>query len=85
MYSNAAIPSSYPKISNRARRRLADDTIKTAQAATAILLGCLAQRGGEIIVTQGTLDQIGPKLADLDFVVEDGDNPGETRVRLVGA
>ena len=48
-----------------------------------ILVACLAQSGGEITVTQGTLDQCAKNLEELDYVIGPGKEKNEFIVRLV--
>lgn len=78
----AAIPSSI-RISNRERRRRADAAIEQGTRAFLTCLAVLAQKGGEVVVTQGTLDQVTRDLTTLDFVVVPGETPAEFIVRIV--
>jgi hypothetical protein len=74
--------------SNRELRRQATKAIEEGAKVYATLLACLAQSGGEIVVTQGTIDQVGQNLARLGYVIENNAtsaNPqiGEFTVRMV--
>lgn len=71
------------RISNREMRRQAQRAIEHGTKAHLILLAVLAQTGGEVTVTDGTLQQVGMNLADLDFAIVSGANKGESIVRLV--
>ncbi len=73
------------RISNRARLRAANQAIDLGNRATMILMAVLAQSGGEVVVTQGTIDQVGVAIrhGDADYAIVDGANPNEHIVRLV--
>lgn len=71
------------RISNREMRRRAQQAIEHGTKVHLILLAVLAQSGGEVTVTDGTLQQVGRNLADLDYVIADGKVKGESIVRLV--
>lgn len=71
-----------PKVSNRQRRRIADLAITQAQKVHVILLAILAQKGGEITVTQGTLDQVEKEFAELDYQIVPA-GKGEYLIRLL--
>lgn len=82
MYGSG-IPTSTKRISNREMRRLAQRAINAGTQATMVLLACIAQSGGEITITQGTLDQCQANLGHLDFEIVDGVKPGEFVVRML--
>jgi hypothetical protein len=69
--------------SNRQRMKMANFAIEHAQKVRLILLAVLAQSGGEVTVTNGTIQQVGSNLATLDYAIIDGKNPNESIVRLV--
>lgn len=72
------------KIGNREIRRRAQEAIEQGTKSFLICLAVLAQKGGEVIVTQGTLDQMMSKLDKLDFDVKPHkDIPGEFVVRVI--
>lgn len=78
--SNSMV-TSYPKVSNRERQRLAQRSIRQAAEMKVILLGVLAQKGGEVIVTKGTFEQL---RGDMDFeVVPCPDNDNARIVRIL--
>lgn len=81
----ARIPTHAKKLSNRERLRRADQAIDLGNRATLILLAVLAQSGGEVTVTQGTIDQVslGIVTGELDYAIVDGKNKNEHIVRLV--
>lgn len=71
-------------ISNRERRRRAEEAIAVGTRSFLVTLALLAQKGGEMIVTQGTLDQVTAKLQELDYeVVPNPATQGEFIVRLL--
>lgn len=79
----ASIPSSV-RISNRERRCRANAAIEQGTRAFLTCLAVLAQKGGEVIVTSATLQQVTSKLDQLDFtVVPNGDTAGEFIVRII--
>ena len=82
MYGSG-IPINAKKVSNREMRRRAQAAINAGTEAILVLLACLAQKGGEIVVTQGTLDQCARNLENLDFEIKGGVNPNEFIVRLL--
>jgi hypothetical protein len=71
------------RISNREMRRRAQAAIEHGTKTHLILLAVLAQSGGEVTVTDGTLQQVGMNLATLDFAILAGKQKGESIVRLV--
>ena len=77
------IPTSAKKVSNREMQRQARRAINAGTQATMVLLACIAQSGGEITITQGTLDQCQQNLGRLDFEIVDGVKPGEFVVRML--
>jgi hypothetical protein len=71
------------RVSNRELRRRAARAIQYGRQAYATLLAVLAQSGGEITVTAGTLDQVNQNYNAMGFVVEQKkDLPNEYLVRL---
>lgn len=79
---NGSTQASRP--SNRELRRAARDAINAGTQAVLTLLAVLAQQGGEVTVTQGTIDQCAKNLNDLDFVIVPSPTaPREYIVRLV--
>lgn len=83
MYQYGKQPTRYPKVSNREIRRRAQAAISAGTQALHVLFSVLAQLGGEIIVTQGTLDQVMGLLSSADFEVVPADKPREYKVRLI--
>lgn len=73
--------TSYPKISNRERQRLAQQSVVKRVEMQTILCAVLAQKGGEVTVTEGTIAQIRPGM-DYEVVISPT-NPKERIVRLV--
>lgn len=78
------------KVSNHQLRRDAMamsqagiDAIAHAQRMQSVLFAVLAQVGGEVTVTDGTINQIGDHLANFSVGVLDGQTPGEHIVRLI--
>lgn len=69
------------RVSHRELRRQADRAIVYGRQAYATLLAVLAQKGGDVVVTQGTLDQVTANYDHLGFVVENI-GTGEFRVKL---
>lgn len=76
------IPSSYPKVSNRERMRRADAAVAHANKIIEhsllqvgriqhVLLSLLAQKGGEITVTEATMAQITSKMSFETTLSED--------------
>ena len=75
--------ASAKRVSNRALRRQAIASIAAGSKAYATLLAVLAQKGGEVVVTQGTIDQVGQNLDNLGYViVSNRPQAGEFTVRL---
>ena len=60
-------------ISNRQRQRTAHQAIETGAKVSFLLVSVLAQSGGEVEVTKGTLDQVRENLRDLGFSTADKD------------
>lgn len=48
-----------------------------------MLLAVLAQKGGEVTITQGTLSQVMAGIASLSYTVTPSEIAGESTVRLV--
>mgnify|MGYP001569002898 FL=1 len=72
------ISVTFPRISNRQRQRNANLALQHAANAKMITVAILAQKGGEIIVTKGTIEQVTP---DMDFEVII--NPADENERIV--
>jgi hypothetical protein len=70
------------KVSNRELMRRAEYSIREGGKQYALLLAVLAQSGGEVTVTQGTIDQVGMNLPNLGYVVVGGKAEKEFIVRL---
>lgn len=70
------------RVSNREMRRRAASAIIYGRQAYSTLLAVLAQSGGEVKVTQGTLDQVDKNYDALGFVVVHTDKAGEFIVRM---
>ena len=79
MYNNS---TSAKRVSNRELRRRATRSIQEGSKVYALLLTVLAQSGGEIVVTKGTIDQVGMNLLNLGYVVVGGKEENEFIVRL---
>jgi len=84
------MPTRYKKVSNRELRRRATQVVLEHEALQAqgaktfaILLTVLAQKGGEVTVTKGTIDQVGANLARLSYQIVTSEVPGEHIIRLV--
>ena len=58
------------KVGNREMRRRAVRSMQEGSKIYALLLAVLAQKGGEIVVTQGTIDQVGANLANLGYRID---------------
>lgn len=72
------------RVSNRELRRRAQSAIAIGTKAYSILLTVLAQKGGEVVITEGTIAQVNRSFNTLDFeVVPNKDTPGEYVVRLL--
>jgi hypothetical protein len=71
-------------VSNRQRRRAAEEAISLGTRAHLILLAVLAQQGGEITVDQKTIDQVGLRLAEVDYDIIPGGTPGTFTIRMIG-
>lgn len=68
---------------NKAMKRTLKSVATGGKQAYSTLLAVLAQKGGEVVITQGTIDQVTANYADLGFRVEKGDQPNEYKVLLV--
>ena len=69
--------------SNRQYIREAKFAVKEGARVFAALLAVLAQHGGEITVTQGTIDQVGQNFSALGYVIVPSPmTKGEFLVRL---
>lgn len=71
------------RLSNRKRRQLTDEAMGYAMRCRLILIACLAQSGGSITITKGTINQAGMNLAHLDYAVVDGTTENDSIVKLV--
>ncbi len=80
--NNASIHTNARRVSNRERMRVAMAAIDLERKARLTLLAVLAQSGGEVTVTQGTLDQVARNLSSITHeIVNSADN--EYLIRLV--
>lgn len=70
---------------NKSLKRTLHHIATNGRTAYATLLAVLAQKGGEITVTQGTLDQVNENFKQLAFRVDPilGTSPKEFTVRLI--
>lgn len=71
------------RISNRELRRQAKTSVIAGYRAYMTLLAVLAQKGGDVTVTQGTINQVNANYANLSYVVVPGETEGEFIVRMV--
>lgn len=72
------------RVSNRQRRRLQLAAEEQSTKVQLILIAVLAQKGGEVIVTQGTIDNCLAAKTDLNWEVKPSPTtPGEFVVRLL--
>jgi hypothetical protein len=84
MYGTNIRTLSARPLSNREIRRRAHGAIEEGTRAFFTCLAVLAQKGGEVIVTQETLNQVSRNLKHMDFTVEPNkDVPGEFVVKIV--
>lgn len=81
--NNAGIHTNTKRISNRERMRRAAASIQAGLRAEQILLAVLAQKGGEVVVTQGTINQVGMKLASLGYEIVPNAEGTEFTVRML--
>jgi hypothetical protein len=70
------------RVSNREIRRRAKGSFRESTKLFALFLTVLAQKGGEVTITQGTIDQVGERLMGLGYVVVPGKNEKEFIVRI---
>lgn len=68
----------FPKVSNRERQRLAQAALRKTVEMRILLLAVLAQKGGEVIVTEGTIHQVTGEM-DFEVIV----NPANEKERIV--
>src|SRR5258707_603370 len=61
----------------------AERTIRKSAEVFAIFLAVLAQSGGEVTVTKGTLEQVGQNLVRLGYTVVPGKDENEFVVRML--
>lgn len=73
------------RVSNRAVRRQADVAIREGANVFMALLAVLAQKGGEVVVTKGTAQQVAANIRNLSYVLEAGETEAEFKVRLLEA
>ena len=78
--------SSFPKVSNRERQRLAQHALRQTMDMRMILLAVLAQQGGEVVVKEDTIARVSealhrPLTALMDFEVRV--NPVNEKERIV--
>lgn len=71
------------RISTRALRKSYLYSIGEGAKQYSLLLALLAQAGGELTVTAGTLEQVGQNLQDLSYVMVPGKESNEFIVRMV--
>jgi hypothetical protein len=73
------------KQSNRARLRLAAQMTELGKRSWLLLLGVLAQTGGEVTLSRGTQETVNRAVSrgQLDFEMVEGAEPGEFIVRLL--
>jgi hypothetical protein len=81
--NNASIPVRHKKISNRQARRNAQIAIEYGMKSGLILLAVLAQHGGDVTVTQGTIDQVTSRLDTLRWEIVPGKVKNEFTVRMI--
>lgn len=81
--NNASIHTNAKRISNRERMRRAAASIQAGLRAEQILLAVLAQKGGEVVVTKGTVNQVGMKWASLGYEVVPNAEGTEFTVRML--
>lgn len=82
-FRNRRTSSHAGRISNRQRLRNAAQAEKWGLKAYMALLAVLAQRGGEVTVTAGTIKQIEGNFANLSYKMIPSPVSGEFIVRLV--
>lgn len=76
MYGSTIKTFSAAPISNRQIRRNARAAIDTGLRSYITLLTVLAQKGGEVVVTKGTIDQVNATLPSLSYEVKPVDEKG---------
>lgn len=79
----ANIRTNAKRISNRERMRRAQSALVAGSRAQMILLSILAQKGGEVVVTAGTINQVGSKLNELGYEVVPNASGSEFTVRML--
>lgn len=72
--------SQYPKRSNRQRMRDADTAVRLQQRDRMVLLAVLAQKGGDVVITDGTVAQL---TTEMSYEILPGATEGERIVRLL--
>lgn len=73
------------RVSNRQLRRAALSTMQSGMKLQGVLMTVLAQAGGEVTVTKGTIDQVEAKMSRLGWTVVAGEKENEFIVRMVEA
>lgn len=71
------------KRTNSLLKQSLKQTYQAHANALVTLFAVLAQRGGSVMVTKGTLEQASQNLNRLSYQVDKGDNEGEFIVRVV--
>jgi len=66
----------------RETRRAADNAQEHAKTAELLVMEMLAQAGGEVTLTKGTIEQVVQNLPLLDFTIGPGVNENEIVVKL---
>jgi hypothetical protein len=83
MYGSTIKTFSQAPISNRQLRRNAQQAIDTGLKAYVTLLTVLAQKGGEVVVTKGIIDQINSNLPTLGYEVKPNEGGTEFVIRML--
>jgi hypothetical protein len=71
------------RVSNRQLRRAALSSIQSGMRMNGVLMAVLAQSGGEVTVTKGTIDQVDAKMGRLGWTIVAGATHNEFIVRMV--
>lgn len=66
------------RVSNRSLRRRAMFSIRKGAEVFQAFMAVLAQKGGEVVVTKGTLDQVSENLSTLGYTI----TPNETHTEF---
>lgn len=78
----AGIRTNAKRLSNRERMRRADATVVEGQKLLLVLLAVLAQKGGEVVVTKATMEQV-YLLRNPSFAVVPNTAGSEFTVRML--